>query len=100
MNERAIQINNIHLDSHEVRKYWVDCESPDAKRIRTRYQENNYLGSVFSLLIAGIVSTFLARKNRGQSPKKYLHIETSDNVSYCFSEDDVNIDDVLSRLKR
>lgn len=99
MDNHVLEIGSRHLNLHDIKKYWVDCESAEEQKIRTSQQENNYLGGMFSLLIAGVVSAYLARKQRRSATKKYLHIETSQNGSYCFSEDEININDVLSKLK-
>ncbi|MGL6041835.1 MAG: hypothetical protein ACRC01_11660 [Deefgea sp.] len=100
MNEHHIEIGGIQLNGLDIKKYWVDSESPQEKAIRMHYQDNHYLGSVFSLLITGLVSQFLAWKNRPSPAKKYLHIRTKQNTAYCFSEDEINIKDALIKLKK
>lgn len=100
MDNPVLEIGSTHLNLRDIKKYWVDGESADAKNIRARYQDNNYLGGMFSLLMAGVVSAYLTRKNRHSATKKYLHIETDQNGSYCFSEDEININDVLDKLNK
>ncbi|WP_410499892.1 hypothetical protein [Chitinibacter sp. S2-10] len=95
MNEKAVEIGAVQINSSEIKKYWVDGESGDERKNRLYNQENNYLGSVFSMLVAGLISTYLLRK---KSPaKKYLHIKTESN-EYCFSEDEININEALGKL--
>lgn len=100
MNERSIEIGGIKLNDRDIKKYWVDSESPKARAIRNYYQENNYIGGAFSLLIAGVVSTYFSRKKDSPPQKKYLHIKTKQNMSYCFSEDEIDITETLLKLKQ
>ncbi|MBM3117868.1 hypothetical protein [Jeongeupia naejangsanensis] len=99
MSESVVEIGSVQLKIGDVEKFWVDHESGKDRASRLYYQENNYLGSVFELLVAGVVNYFLARKNRNSSAKKYLHIKAGKN-EYCFSEDEVNINEVLGKLKK
>ncbi|WP_297571710.1 hypothetical protein [uncultured Deefgea sp.] len=99
MNEQLIEIGGIHFKNQEINKYWIDTESNQEKAIRNHYQENHYLGGIFSLLIAGLISKYLSRKNGKRSQKKYLHIKTNQNTTYCFSEDEIDISDALLKLK-
>ncbi|QZA78731.1 hypothetical protein K4H28_04805 [Deefgea tanakiae] len=99
VNENMIDIGGIRFNGLDIKKYWVDSESAEEKKIRYYYQDNHYLGSVFSLLIAGLVSTFLSRRKNKPPRKKYLHIRTRQNVAYSFSEDEININDTVLKLK-
>ncbi|WP_027470030.1 hypothetical protein [Deefgea rivuli] len=100
MNEHSIEIGGIKLSYLDIKKYWVDSESSKEKAIRNYYQENNYIGGWFSLLIAGLFSQYLKWKKKPSPTKKYLHIRTKQNTAYCFSEDEININDVLLKLKK
>ena len=100
MNERSIEIGGITFNCLDIQKYWVNSESPKEKAIRNYYQENNYIGGWFSLLLAGLISQYLKWKNKPSPTKKYLHIRTKQNAAYCFSEDEININDVLLKLKK
>lgn len=95
MNKYFIKIADSQLNFEDIKKYWVNGESAEEKKKRNFYAQNNYLGSMFSWLIAGLVSAWLARS---KSPK-YLHIQTNKNIDYCFSEDEININDTLIELK-
>ena len=93
MNEYFIKIADSQLNFEDIKKYWVNGESAQEKR--NGYEQNNYLGSMFSWLIAGLVSVWLARRNSRQ----YLHIQTNQNIDYCFSEDEINIESTVLELK-
>ncbi|STQ89102.1 hypothetical protein [Iodobacter fluviatilis] len=100
MSEYFVEMGRCRLNCHDIKKYWIDGEPAEEKKSRVDNQENNYLASAFSLLIAGVVSTYLARKKGNSQAKKYLHIETKHNVSYCFSDDEININDVFLKLNK
>lgn len=100
MSENMIDIGGVNFNGMDIKKYWVDTESAEEKRIRYYYQDNHYLGSIFSLLEASLISFFLTRRKNQAPKKKYLHIRTRTNVAYSFSEDDININDAVLKLKK
>lgn len=99
MNEETIEIGNERFIRSDIKQHWVDYESADERKRRLYYQDNHYIGGFFSLLIAGLVATFLSWKNRDKSAPKYLHIKTGKN-EYCFSENEINLDETLGKLKK
>ncbi|MBM5571138.1 MULTISPECIES: hypothetical protein [Deefgea] len=99
MNKNQIEIGGVNFNALDIQQFWIDSESPEEKKIRYYYQDHHYLGSVFSLFSAGLVSSFL-RSRKNKSPRnKYLHIRTKHYVAYSFSEADINIDDAMRRIK-
>ncbi|GHD62542.1 hypothetical protein [Jeongeupia chitinilytica] len=99
MNEDILEIGGFRIVVGDVRKCWIDYESEKERKSRRYYQENNYLGSAFGLLVAGLVDYFLSRKSRHPRAKKYLHIKTGKD-EYCFSEDEADINEILGRLNK
>lgn len=100
MSKNTIDIGGVNFSGMDIKKYWVDTESAEEKKIRYYYQDNHYLGGGFSLLVAGVVSSLLSKLKNKPPKKKYLHIRTRTNVAYSFSEDDINIKDAVLKLKK
>lgn len=100
MNENIIEIGGINLNYLDVKKYWVDSESPEEKAIKDKHQDNNYLAGFLSILVAGLISAYMSRMKGNSPQKKYLHIKTNQNTTYCFSEDEIDIKDALLKLKQ
>lgn len=99
MQKEMIEVGGAQFGRHEITKYWVDHESAKERQIRLHYQDNHYVGSPFGLLIAGLVSTWMRKKQRKSDAKQYLHIKTAKH-DYCFAEDEIDLSAVLGELGR
>ncbi|QZA76751.1 hypothetical protein K4H28_10490 [Deefgea tanakiae] len=72
MNENIIEIGGINLNYLDVKKYWVDSESPEEKAIKDKHQDNNYLAGFLSILVAGLISAYMSQM-KGNSPQKNIY---------------------------
>lgn len=99
MQDEVIQIGRIQFKRSDIKQHWVDYESAKERAIRLEQQDNHYIGSPFGLLLAGLVSTWLRKKNRQPDAKQYLHIKTAKD-DFCFAADEIDLSSVLAELKQ
>ena len=100
MHRNLISIDNMLLDIDEIQSFHIEHKTIDSTsgQNNKNHEENNYLTSLFSLLIAGLVSQFLRWRIKQKHGVKILIITTRQG-GHAFTEEQVNVNKVARKLR-
>ncbi|BCL77342.1 hypothetical protein JHS3_30780 [Jeongeupia sp. HS-3] len=99
MEKEFIEIGTVRIDLAEISAVWVDQVSTGLKSETS--SEDHYLGSAFSLLVAGLVSVYLKRREDKKSAGKntyILNVLTNNGTTHRFDSNGVDIPEALKNL--
>ncbi|AOY01417.1 hypothetical protein [Jeongeupia sp. USM3] len=99
MKKEFIEIGAMRIDLADISAVWVDQKSTGLKSETS--SEDHYIGSAFSLLIAGLVSAYLKRREDRKNAGKniyILNVVVNNGTTYRFDSKGIDIPEILKNL--